>query len=71
MRILKKPIEATVKNTINTVQSIILLHNWLHKQDENNIYIPPNVVYQNVSNGFQPRLWRQEDNDNSAIQNAN
>ncbi|XP_044593967.1 protein ALP1-like [Cotesia glomerata] len=38
-RILKKPIEATVENTITTVQAIVVLHNWLRKHEKNDTYI--------------------------------
>ncbi|XP_011883630.1 PREDICTED: uncharacterized protein LOC105570793, partial [Vollenhovia emeryi] len=67
-RLLKKPIEATVENTIQMVQAIICLHNWLRKRDREE-YIPPNMVDQDSCNGFIPGLWRQEIN-NSAFQDV-
>lgn len=69
-RILKKPIESTVDNTINMVHAIICLHNWLRKRDDQNNYIPPNMVDQYGSNGLIPGLWRQE-MENSALQDIN
>ncbi|XP_044588533.1 putative nuclease HARBI1 [Cotesia glomerata] len=61
-RILKKPIDATVENTISIIQAIICLHNWLRKHDEDDIYIPPNLVDQEGPNGIIPGSWRHEVN---------
>lgn len=66
-RILRKPIAATVDNTITMVQAIICLHNWLGRCESRNEYIPRNMVDQYGPNGFIPGLWRQE-LDNSALQ---
>lgn len=67
-RILKKPIESTVDNTINMIYAIICLHNWLRKRDDRNEYISPNMVDQYSPHGFIPGVWRKE-MENSALQN--
>ncbi|XP_044598676.1 protein ALP1-like [Cotesia glomerata] len=67
-RILKKPIESTVENTIKTVQALVVLHNWLRINDENNTHIPPHMVDNYGPDGFKPGLWREE--KNSALDNG-
>lgn len=69
-RILKKPIEATVDNTINIIKAIVCLHNWLRKQDKDNNYIEENMVDRHGENGFIPGCWRAEVGDRSALQDA-
>lgn len=68
-RILKRPIDATVDNTINMIKAIICLHNWLRKCDDTSEYISPNMVDQYGSNGLIPASWRQEIGD-SALQDV-
>lgn len=57
-RILRKPIEATVNNTIAIVQAIVCLHNWLQKQDENNEYLVPRLVDEDSDDGTILGSWR-------------
>lgn len=66
-RILKRPIDATVDNTIHMIKAIICLHNLLRKRDDTNEYIPPNMVDQYDPNGSAS--WRQEVGD-SALQDV-
>ncbi|XP_071580467.1 putative nuclease HARBI1 [Temnothorax nylanderi] len=68
-RILKRPIDATVDNTINMIKAIICLHNWLRKRDDTNEYVSPNMIDQYGSNGLIPASWRQEVGD-SALQDV-
>jgi len=54
-RILKKPIDATIKNTMQIVQAII--HNWLRKQDlDKNEYISVDMIDCDKPNGFIPGI---------------
>ncbi|CAD6216119.1 GSCOCG00004335001-RA-CDS [Cotesia congregata] len=69
-RILKKPIEATVDNSVNIVKAIICLHNWLRKQDEENNYIQENMVDRQGENGFIPGRWRDEVGEHSTLQDS-
>ncbi|XP_057333828.1 putative nuclease HARBI1 [Microplitis mediator] len=63
-RILKKPIDATVENTIDMIQEIICLHNWLRKHDKDDVYNPPNLVIdQERPDGIISRDLRHEVND--------
>ncbi|XP_044584114.1 uncharacterized protein LOC123264735 [Cotesia glomerata] len=65
-RILKKPIDATVENTIDMIQAIICLHNWLRKHDKDDVYIPPNLVIdQERPDGIISRDLRHEVNDSA------
>lgn len=62
-RILKKPIDATIKNTMQIVQAIICIHNWLRKQDlDKNEYISADMIDCDEPNGFIPGNWRKMDN---------
>ncbi|XP_044741064.1 protein ALP1-like [Chrysoperla carnea] len=65
-RILKKPIESTVENAVKIVQAVVVLHNWLRKSDNDNTYIPSEMVDNDGPNGFVPGLWRK--NSDSALE---
>jgi len=67
-RILKKPIDATIKNTMQIVQAIICIHNWLRKQDvDKNEYISADMIDCDEPNGFIPGNWRKEMDSNHAL----
>ncbi|XP_011870670.1 PREDICTED: uncharacterized protein LOC105563580 [Vollenhovia emeryi] len=67
-RILKKPIDATVKNTMQIVQAIICIHNWLRKQDlDKNEYISADMIDCDGPNSFIPGNWRKEMDSSHAL----
>ncbi|KAI4491726.1 hypothetical protein M0804_003118 [Polistes exclamans] len=66
-RILKKPIKANVDNTVSMIQAIICLHNWFCKDNKDSLYIPPNLVDQEIVHNFIPGAWRDEVNNSILI----
>lgn len=66
-RILKKPIEASVGNTISMVQAIICLHNFLRKRGSNEYYIVPKQPF-NACLNQTVDIAVVENLENSALQ---
>lgn len=70
-RILKRPMNSNIDKTMNIVQAIVCLHNWIRKRDINvNEYVSESMVDRYTSDGFVPGDWRQATDDSSALQDT-
>lgn len=72
-RILRKPIDSSVANTMKTIKAIVCLHNWLRKNDLNpneirdERYVLEDMVDHDGPSGFRPGSWRKECLDGTAL----